>query len=547
LSVNISFGECLSSILQALNLRSSKLAREINIDPSLVYKWLRDERVPSYETRYIDQIIEYITKRITNTYQKEELLNLLIKYGVDLSYAKGTDISDLLRKMLLEAQGYSIMQHKAGKQNAKKAADTRNSIDTTKYISQEEVALGSSTVSEIMPGLSDSIKIIKSQNKISNAEIELLEKAACTTPVPGDNTILITYNIEMDIINTDNWISSWINTLVRLMDRGWRIVLQIILGYNTKIEMIIIEALQVLMTHGNIAIYCQTSKDHVNLVHKEFIVPGIGALVCYPPVNEPKVSSRAFLYNSRESIITLTEHFACRMNTAKPLIKSFPPQKTAEFQQAFVEAEETLGDKYVVKAGLSTLTLPAGLYEKYLAMSGKSVNEISYRLFLHKRRLESFNSQIKYYKYRDICFSESLDKLANEHKYSFDGYIFESTAPDAPDIENHLQNVIDMLQKHDNYELAIISKKQFKHFTDINWAVKDHNCILIESNATLSADGSHRSERNITITEKNTVFAFADYFRMIWEQIPESCKDKTESIKRLKDYIKAVRQHGTDR
>jgi hypothetical protein len=33
---------------------------------------------------------------------------------------------------------------------------------------------------------------------------------------------------------------------------------------------------------------------------------------------------------------------------------------------------------------------------------------------------------------------------------------------------------------------------------------------------------------------------------MIWEQIPENCKDKTETIKRLKDYIERVQQKGTD-
>lgn len=548
LSVNISFGECLSSVLQTLNLKPSKLAKEMNIDSSLIYKWLRNERVPSYETQYIDQISGYVAKRINNTYQKEELLNLFIKYGIKLSDTSGAAISDLLKKMLYEAQGYSIRQHRAIKHSAGKVselANTLNSIDIRKRTPQ----IGGGDINEcpeMLFSCSDYIQIIKGRNGITSAETELLKKAARIKPSSGENTILITYNSEIDVIDNDKWRNNWINILSNVMSNGWRIVLQIILGNNIRSKMIIIEALQILLAYENINIYYQKTPCYINSFYKEYIVPGIGALICFPPVCDPEMN-RAFWYQSRESIITLTEHFAVRLNTAKPLIKPYPPQKSTEFQQAFAEAEEMFGDKFVLKDGLSAVTMPAGLYEKYLRESGRTSHEISYRLFLHKRRLDSFNTQIKYYRYKDICFSESLEKLVNGHGYSFDeNNVLGGRIPDTSDIRSHLYNVIEMLQKYDNYKLAIISKKQFRHFVDINWAVKDKCCVLFGSDGIVSAKSFFRSEINFTVTEEDVVMAFAGYFRMIWDQIPESCKDKAETIKQLEGYIKRIQQHGTD-
>ena len=76
------FGECLAAILNALDLKCSKLAREINVDPSLIYKWLRGERVPPYDTPYITLISDYVARKISNSYQRETIIDLLDKHEI---------------------------------------------------------------------------------------------------------------------------------------------------------------------------------------------------------------------------------------------------------------------------------------------------------------------------------------------------------------------------------------------------------------------------------------------------------------------------------
>ncbi|NLK35905.1 MAG: helix-turn-helix transcriptional regulator, partial [Gracilibacteraceae bacterium] len=72
---NETFGECLKKLLKIMNLKGSALAKGINVDPSLVYKWLRNERVPSYSSYHIDSITDFLMKCIINSFQHTKIIN----------------------------------------------------------------------------------------------------------------------------------------------------------------------------------------------------------------------------------------------------------------------------------------------------------------------------------------------------------------------------------------------------------------------------------------------------------------------------------------
>ena len=62
MKINKTFGECLKELIEIFNLNGSILAKGINVDSSLVYKWLRNERVPSYNSTHIDSIANFFVK-----------------------------------------------------------------------------------------------------------------------------------------------------------------------------------------------------------------------------------------------------------------------------------------------------------------------------------------------------------------------------------------------------------------------------------------------------------------------------------------------------
>lgn len=548
---NITYSECLAKILQALDLKSSRLAREINIDSSLIYKWLRNERVPSSESPYIELILKCIEKRLTNSFQKKAVIDVLTDYGIELSETGDTYILNHLRLILQDSQGYSIRlrnkmksKHKLFSYGISTGAGSIEKMDTEEGRSGNDDdsingCYDSATKTRNLFCGRDHIQIIKDILKILYSAISLLKQSP-ETPCSDSNTILLTFNSDIKLLLESKDINNiWTQTLYDLLSSGWNIIFKINLDSNANRTIKIIEYIQALLTAGNLTVYYDRKPADFSSDTELCIVPQTGALFSFSTNARNQIDS-AFLFRSKKSIEMLTERFFNDLNSAKPLLRSYPPQESAEFQHVFAESEEIPGDKYVFKSGLSTVTIPLDLYERYLRLSNRSNQEILHRMFLHKRRLDAFYAQIKYYKFKDICFIESLDKLIDKRTYSPDeNYILSNNIPDDKDIIRHLEHVIDLLKKHDNYDIAFVKQKQFTRITAINWMVKSKDSVLVESfkSASPNVDSPH-SEMNFVITEKGVVNAFHDHFLTLWDSIPDKSKDKKSSIARLRSLIK---------
>lgn len=546
------FGECLAAILNALDLKCSKLAKEINVDPSLVYKWLRSERVPSYDTPYIELISNYIANKINNNHQMEAIINLLTKHGIEILETNNVYLQNKIRVWLQEAQGYSIKLQKKAKTRKKHNLDYVSDIAnflknmdinkcTKKNNYKSNIIDHDSAINGNLFCSYDNIQIVKGHMEVIYSAIKLLKQAQ-KEPYSDDNKILITFNSEMDILLNDKDLRyKWTQALYDALSYGWNIFFQIGLNNNIQRTIKIIEDLQTLLSQGNLTIFYYKIRDDIFILNELYIIPHTGALFCFSSKVSQQVD-RAFWYHEKESIDMLTAYFFQHLTFAKPLLKSYPSQKTIEFQQTLAEAEEALGDKYVFKNGLSTITIPLNLYEKYLKLGNRTNQEISYRKFLHKKRLESFEAQVKYYEFKDICFIESLEKLVEVKKYSFDEYyILENNTPNNEDIVCHLENLINMLKKYDNYEIAFVSKKNFNNISNIYWAVKGNLSVLIETlnkSKMILDNNNFNSEMNFIVTEKSIVNAFHDYFLKIWSDIPDENKNKKISINLLQSLIK---------
>ncbi|HEY8421093.1 MAG TPA: helix-turn-helix transcriptional regulator [Thermoclostridium sp.] len=542
------FGECLAAILNALDLKCSKLAKEINVDPSLIYKWLRGERVPSYDTTYIEQISNYIANKISNSFQRKAITDLLSGYGINVSEMSNTGLKNKIMMWLQEAQGYSIKLHKKMISEKKYKIDSVPNI--TNLIKNIDTGTkqnhGKANIMNHDPGINgnlfnDNVQVITGHEEVIYSMLKLL-KQAHRKPDSYDDKILITFNSETGILFDDMDLKNkCIHALYCALSHGWNIIFLIRLSNNNQRTIRIIEDLQVLLPHGNLMVYYyHKACDDIFALNDLCIVPHTGALLGFCSKIGQQVD-RAFLHHEKTSVDTLTSYFFQQLTFAKPLLKAYPSYKTPEFQQALVEADEIPGDKYVFKNGLSTVTIPLNLYEKYLNLGNRTEQEISYRKFMHKKRLESFESQVKYYEFRDICFIESLEMLVKNKKYTFDEYyMLENRTISNEDIVCHLENLINMLEKYDNYEVAFVSKQDFISLSNICWLVKRNSGVFIETLNNDKLADNNNPEMNFIITEKSIVNAFHDYFLKLWCHIPDKNKDKRNSINYLQLLINKI-------
>ncbi|MDD2387884.1 MAG: hypothetical protein PHP52_13995 [Bacteroidales bacterium] len=545
---NITYSECLSEILKALNLKCSSLARELNIDSSLVYKWLRNERVPSYDSPYIGLILTSLSRRTFNLSQRKALLEVLANHGIEIFEASKIDILNNLKLILQNSQGYSIKLHNKIKCEQKlsgtrissvagfiKNIDAKSSIND--HNSFDTADIHSPAKNEAIHCDRENVQVIKGNLEVLYTIINLLERTP-KAPLSEDNTILITLNSDSKPLLTQKGLNqAWIQTLYNLLSSGWKLILYISLDSNVKRTIKIIENIQVLLTAGNLTIYYYY--EHPNDLCKGtelFIIPQTGALICFSTHMKNQIDS-AFLFHSKSSMELLSARFFLNLNSARSLLTSYPPQKSAEYQKALAESEETPGEKNVFKRGLSSITIPLPLYEKYLKHNGIANQELSYRTFLHKRRLDAFEKQIIHYKFRDICFIESIVDLADKKEYPFDEkYLIQDYALQNADVICHLENLINLLQKYDYYNIAFVSKSYFENINNIYWVVKGDCCVMIETINKNRIDCSF--EMNFSITEKSVVNAFQDYFNILWDSIPDENKDKRNSITWLKSLVK---------
>ena len=558
------YGDCLFDILGAINLKSSKLAREINIDSSLVYKWLRNERVPSFESPYIDLILNCISKRLANVSQKEALIDVLKQYDIELPDCVDSTILKSLRQILQKSQGYSIRLHNELKSHQKLLSSKKSNVESliqnhitdqdggtcNQFNSLELSGFVNTKGSNHLFGSLDHVQIIESHPEIIFTAVQLLKETPIT-PSSEDNTILLTLNSDLTFLFDEKDINQFfMNKLYHLLHRGWHIICKIKLDNNVSRTVKIIKSLQNLLAAGKLTIYyCKNASDHANETEL-CIIPGTGALFSFATHRKDQVDS-AFLFRSNKIITMLSSRFFYDLHSAKLLLKSYPPQNSAEFQREFTESEETPGNKYVLKGGLSTVTIPLDLYERYLRQGNMTEQEISHRMLLHKRRLDAFEIQVKYFHFKDICFIESIYELVDKRSYSFDEqYILSHHLPNYGDIICHLENVISLLKNHHHYEIAFVSHTMFAPSGNINWMVKEKNSVLIEtinqSHSVQCGSDCCCSEINYIISEKSVINAFHDYFLTLWDQLSIDSSSKKNTIAWLESMIQRCKQHKKD-
>lgn len=103
------FGVCLDQLLLLRGWSASKLAKEINTDPSYLRKWVRGERVPSLKSNYINQIAYAISFGLELPSKKvvyEDFLNYIKRISMDVDESKS--LQEFIEELLISAQFFSL-------------------------------------------------------------------------------------------------------------------------------------------------------------------------------------------------------------------------------------------------------------------------------------------------------------------------------------------------------------------------------------------------------------------------------------------------------
>lgn len=543
---NMTFGECLKYMLSTLGISINRLSKAINVDSSLVNRWIHGTRIPAYHTPYIESIIEYLSKNIQNSIQVQHLNELYSKLNICEEYKRIECDKEKIRIALLEAQGYSIECKKSERMKNKEKLSKL--INNYQYDAAGELHAINETHASGTPDLIDFVtlsnndKIIFETKNIISYGISLLE-AALDKEVKDKKIIYITYNNDLNMdANFCEELDHWKDLLLKALNDEWHIL--ILFRFNNSIDRTLrfINFMLPLLKTGRLEIY-YFKKYGTNETEREiYVISGIGALSCFSTKSHSNIDC-AFYFENKTAVDILKDYFNVLLTScSQPLMKYFSQKNIFDYNRYIIENEESTGSRFLFKYCFSMTILPENLYEKLLKRKNITSNKFLMELNSYQRCLDAFLLNIQKYEYRDIYYADSILNLV-EHKqycfYSDTGIEFMDL--EAQDIIHYLQNMISLLETYDNYSIAFIpgNSDSAAKIEDYYFLIKERQTVLLGVYEPLKPI----PEVRLCIDEPMFVQAFNEYFREIWEHIAPVYKDKKEIILWLHSQIDILNRY----
>lgn len=545
--MSLSFSECMQQLLSILDVSGSKLAKAINIDPSLVNKWVNQKRIPPVHSNYINEIANYLSRNIVLPAQERKLKDIARCAGILYEEKEIADSYILIKNMLLKAYDCSINQYKSFKNQRltyNNPIILPNHINTGASTSDESPVITKNKYNDTLykaSAIGCNSVVIQGQKQILNNAINMLNAASKTVPV-NNLPILLAYNAYVYSPNFSS-MNAFRNAIDRVLEKGWQVICIIRLNDNVKNTTEIIESLMGHLTHGLFYPYLYKGIGPQMITNELIIVPGHGALLCFTTEPEKIIDSSLF-FNNPEILNILSKHFNRLLSISSPLMHTFPYHTSTAFQAAIVDFEVKPGNRYSYRDNLGSISIPIELYKKYIQYENSSNIELSERILYHQRELDAFYINIQNYCYRDIYTKEAIERLINTRKYSSDrSSMYFGKEVCVQDIIDYINNIIKMLKNYDNYEMALIDSYHAKKIPWSMMTIKENTSACFTALRRQATDSCSRcsNEANFIVTESDVLRAYVYNFNELWKQIPRQNKDKSEVILWLEEQITRLR------
>jgi len=498
----VEFGECLRMLLSSSGLNSSRLARSINLDPSVVSRWINGKRVPALDTVYVNSIANCLAHNIQNSFQRKQLEEALLMLCGE-SKLKGT-LEEQIKFALSEAQGYSLKRQKnARKKSASSAKPNEH-------------------------------RVIRGYDNIYQSYVTILNNAAHHEPPEGEAICLFldTYN---DSRAFNRKLEDLSASLQKVLHKGWKIKLLFRLNENLEQTVDLVKIMDPLLTTGQFEPYFFKKYDVFTIGREILTVPNIGALSCFPTKDDFIVDS-GYCISMPEEIELLQNYFNYLItNLAQPLLKIYSAADSFRFADCLSGSGTHLGTRITYKYSFSTLLFPKNLYRKFLNRTSLSPEEKQKAWQLYEKSLEDFLTNLKHFAHKDIYPLDScLDLFEQKTFYFCSSGGIEAIKLDNREIVELLQNIVYLLEKYDNYYLGIShqndSSKRHDYFS---YKVIEDQIIIMESYKREQAGKGFK----LAIEEPIMVKAWNKYLEELWGHISPVYRCKREVIKWLKNII----------
>jgi len=513
MKTKIGFGECLKQLLLIREWSASRLAREINTEPSYVRMWIRGERIPAIQSDHVKIIAAALTEGFDST-SKKSIFDSYLQYfehiGVDHFESKA--LPELVEQVLSDAQLYSL--------SIKPKRKMKN------ILAKEKMTV---------PARHQDIpSFIEGQYAILSAVLTMLQSMLTdTVPDPreitiacrGDSHLFTGYPVLYNL---------WVKLLTQALKRKWKIWHYYRMDSNSERSFKMVEEMIEWVGYRNNFIPCFFTKCSEFYPSLDIIsAEDTGAFILIPGESVGSIDKALYL-KKRDAYNALFQYSSKIYRDTRFKLNYF---------SGFLEYTEFLalecrkkGSFYSVSPDLHFITMPLTLIKKYL--SDTTTDPIKTEQYYRRisELIRVFYEDVNRSKMRLVCQIEVLEWMTEEHDYFFRYFNQKATAAD---ILLHFEHTLHLLKTFPNFEIALVSESH----NDISipmtaWEVRGGSNVGM---VTVDME-NHTNFVYLVITEETVAGAFNDYFLSLWEKITPKYRDKSYVISWLEEKIQHLRE-----
>lgn len=297
----LEFGHLLEYLLGIRGWKASRLARELNVDPSYVRKWVRGDRVPSLKSNYVSNMSDCFLE----LEQKDEFK----KYIEKLGYKDEISIFQLLKEAQI------------------------NSLD-----------LKSSIRYNITNNINSSKMFIYGKENIFNKMSEILDSVAMQNGIYKN--IIMTFQGDKDIFDGyENARSVLVQYVYNMINYGWKLTHLWRINNNIHKKNTLINNIFTLLKAGNSYNPRYFRKYGTIIPPMEFIIIENVAAFQFIATSSIDYLDSMFIYRDEEEINAIKQYLNLMEKETNPLIE------TTDLENLSLDSNEILiyneGDSFI--------------------------------------------------------------------------------------------------------------------------------------------------------------------------------------------------------
>jgi transcriptional regulator with XRE-family HTH domain len=512
-----SFGGYLNTLLTERNLTPRDLASLLDLDLSLVYKWLRGERTPRFNSGHADSIAEALQVPPTE------------------------------RQTLFQSQVRSLRERPAHRSRP---------TPRSRFVSAPVDALIDHRT-KFLPGRAPTPRGMKSSTATPvegvmrgpRATLEAAVEMLATAPSPRslDQTILLTWQGEgaLDPFNPP-FGTNWVYEMRGALARGWKVKQIWRLNRDISRSVTLVQTMLDLVGAGAYESFFIPKHGTLQAPYDVLIVPGHAATLFFATADGSAVDS-AMVTRDPAQIALYSAHFELLAKSAQPLMESYPRRMVGLFDKVQAESELRSPGRLFVKYSPSVMTEPADFNSETSFVAermrdmGFTGAALTHRLERRRERLMALLAHAETTDYRDICTMQSIEDIVSHGWYLENAQIRPTKGAPVAERRQHLENAIAVLERYPHFQLALLDEGEanaLKVTRETMWEALGGERVLINA---CSIDGDDQPVyMDITLNEPNIVAAFVNYYESLWQRIAQAHRDKKWVIAWLKKRLRDI-------